>query len=90
MVMSTLNRTAKSWAMAIAGAEYILRWLPVGTHDWQKFLKPSELARALNNSGFETIDLKGMVYHPLSGNWSLSEDDFSVNYLALAQKKKNG
>ncbi|PCI33079.1 MAG: bifunctional 3-demethylubiquinol 3-O-methyltransferase/2-polyprenyl-6-hydroxyphenol methylase [Alphaproteobacteria bacterium] len=86
MVVSTLNRTAKSWAMAIAGAEYIMRWLPHGTHDWHKFLKPSELTRSLSNSGFETIDLKGMVYHLLSGAWSLDDKDFSVNYLVLAQK----
>lgn len=90
MVMSTLNRTAKSWLMAIAGAEYILRWLPVGTHDWNKFLKPSELVRALNNNQFETIDLKGMVFHPFSDNWSLSDRDFSVNYLLLAKKMANG
>lgn len=86
MVLSTLNRTAKSWAMAIAGAEYIMRWLPVGTHDWQKFIKPSELARALSHSGFDVSDLMGMVYHPFSGDWSLDPKDFSVNYLALAEK----
>ncbi|VAW03477.1 3-demethylubiquinol 3-O-methyltransferase @ 2-polyprenyl-6-hydroxyphenyl methylase [hydrothermal vent metagenome] len=89
MVMSTLNRTARSWVMAIAGAEYIMGWLPRGTHDWHKFLKPSELARALGQAGFDTIDLKGMVYHPLSGHWSLDETDFTVNYLVLAQKIKN-
>ncbi len=90
MVMSTLNRTAKSWAMAIAGAEYIMRWLPKGTHDWHKFLKPSELARALSHSKFDTIDVKGMVYHPFSASWSLDDQDFSVNYLVLAQKIQNG
>ncbi|MBL4800899.1 MAG: bifunctional 2-polyprenyl-6-hydroxyphenol methylase/3-demethylubiquinol 3-O-methyltransferase UbiG [Emcibacter sp.] len=88
MVLSTLNRTAKSWAMAIAGAEYIMRWLPKGTHDWHKFLKPSELVRALGNCHFETTDLKGMVYHPFSAEWSLDNKDFSVNYLVLAQKLK--
>ncbi len=87
MVMSTLNRTAKSWAMAIAGAEYIMRWLPVGTHDWHKFLKPSELVRALGNSKFKTTDLKGMVYHPLADQWSLDDKDFSVNYLVSAQNE---
>jgi len=86
MVMSTLNRTAKSWAMAIVGAEYIMRWLPKGTHDWHKFLKPSELSRALSQSDFDTCDIKGMVYHPLSGSWSLDNKDFSVNYLLLARK----
>lgn len=86
MTLSTLNRSAKSWLMAIAGAEYILRWLPVGTHNWQKFLKPSELSRSLRDSGFKTTDIKGMVYHPLSGAWSLDDHDFSVNYVALAEK----
>lgn len=90
MVMSTLNRTAKSWAMAIAGAEYILRWLPKGTHDWQKFLKPSELTRALSQCGFDTLDLKGMVYHPLSASWSLDDRDFSVNYLVSVEKRRHG
>ena len=90
MVMSTLNRTAKSWAMAIAGAEYIMRWLPKGTHDWHKFLKPSELARALSQCNFDTVDLKGMVYHPISAQWSLDDKDFSVNYLVLTQKTQNG
>ena len=89
MVVSTLNRTAKSWAMAIAGAEYILRWLPKGTHDWHKFLKPSELVRALNASKFNALDLRGMVYHPFSGDWSLDKKDFSVNYLILAQKRRD-
>jgi len=86
MVMSTLNRTAKSWVMAIAGAEYILGWLPRGTHDWHRFLKPSELARALNHCQFDVLDLKGMVYSPFSGNWSLDEADLSVNYLIFVQK----
>ena len=90
MVMSTLNRTAKSWAMAIAGAEYILRWLPRGTHDWHKFLKPSELSRALHQSRFDIADMKGMVYHPLSRDWSLDEEDFSVNYLLTCYKKDHG
>lgn len=88
MTMSTLNRTLKSWATAIAGAEYILRWLPVGTHDWQKFLKPSELVRALRNSGFLTEKISGMTYHMLKDEWSLDTRDFSVNYLLLAQKQK--
>ncbi|MFC7047997.1 bifunctional 2-polyprenyl-6-hydroxyphenol methylase/3-demethylubiquinol 3-O-methyltransferase UbiG [Emcibacter nanhaiensis] len=86
MTLSTINRSAKAWLVAIAGAEYILRWLPVGTHDWQKFLKPSELSRSLRDSGFKTSDIKGMVYSPLSGAWSLDAHDFSVNYVALAEK----
>lgn len=84
MTLSTLNRTMKSWAMAIGGAEYILRWLPVGTHDWKKFLKPSELCRAARQSGFDITELKGMVYGPFSQSWSLSDHDLSVNYVAKA------
>ncbi|MBT5185856.1 MAG: bifunctional 2-polyprenyl-6-hydroxyphenol methylase/3-demethylubiquinol 3-O-methyltransferase UbiG [Kordiimonadaceae bacterium] len=90
MTLSTLNRTLKSWTMAIAGAEYLLRWLPVGTHDWKKFLKPSELSMHALNSGFTIMDLKGMVYNPLNGKWSLNSHDFSVNYVALAVKSHNG
>lgn len=90
MTLSTLNRTLKSWAMAIAGAEYILRWLPVGTHDWQKFLKPSELCSACLKSGFTVSELKGMVYNPLKASWSLDDHDFSVNYVGLCVKSKNG
>lgn len=90
MTLSTLNRTLKSWTMAIAGAEYILRWLPVGTHDWKKFIKPSELCEMNKQSGFTINTIKGMTYNPLGGSWSLSDNDFSVNYLALAVKTKNG
>lgn len=90
MTLSTLNRTVKSWAMAIAGAEYILRWLPVGTHDWNKFLKPSELCSLANDSGFTIETLNGMVFNPLKSTWSLDPHDFSVNYLAFAVKSDNG
>lgn len=86
MTLSTLNRTMKSWMMAIAGAEYILRWLPIGTHDWQKFLKPSELSALVNEAGFSITAINGMVYNPLNAIWSLHENDFSVNYVALAVK----
>lgn len=90
MTISTLNRTLKSWAMAIAGAEYILRWLPKGTHDWQKFLKPSEICDLCQASGFNITTIKGMVYNPIKASWSLDDHDFSVNYVALAVKLKNG
>jgi 2-polyprenyl-6-hydroxyphenyl methylase/3-demethylubiquinone-9 3-methyltransferase len=86
MTLSTLNRTMKSWVMAIAGAEYILRWLPIGTHDWQKFLKPSELCEHAKKNGFSINIIQGMVYNPLGGTWSLCNNDFSVNYVALAVK----
>ncbi len=90
MTLSTINRNIKSWAMAIAGAEYILRWLPVGTHDWNKFLKPSELADYALNTGFSIKIISGMVYNPFTTDWSLDSHDFSVNYLALAVKSANG
>jgi len=79
--LSTLNRTAKAWALAIAGAEYILHWLPRGTHDWRKFLKPSEVANDLRASGIDVEEIVGVVYGPLSRAWSLSKSDLDVNYL---------
>jgi 2-polyprenyl-6-hydroxyphenyl methylase/3-demethylubiquinone-9 3-methyltransferase len=79
--LSTLNRTAKAWALAIAGAEYLLRWLPRGTHDWKKFLKPSEVVRGLRSGGVETQEIVGVVYSPLSRAWSLSKRDLDVNYM---------
>jgi 2-polyprenyl-6-hydroxyphenyl methylase/3-demethylubiquinone-9 3-methyltransferase len=79
--LSTLNRTAKAWALAIAGAEYLLRWLPRGTHDWKRFLKPSEVVRGLRSSGVEAQEIVGVVYSPLSRAWSLSKQDLDVNYM---------
>ena len=79
--LSTLNRTAKAWALAIAGAEYLLRWLPRGTHDWKKFLKPSEVVRGLRSAGVETQEIVGVVYSPLSRAWSLNKRDLDVNYM---------
>ncbi len=84
MLFSTLNRTAKSFAMAIAGAEYLLRWLPRGTHDWEKFLTPDEMTAALKKAGFGDIALRGMTFRPLNGRWDLT-DDLSVNYLGAAK-----
>ncbi len=86
MVLSTINRTLKALALAKVGAEYVLRWLPRGTHDWRKFVRPSELAAGLRPGGVEIADLKGMSFHPLAGEWRLSSD-LEVNYLALAEKK---
>jgi len=79
--LSTLNRTAKAWALAIAGAEYVLRWLPRGTHDWKKFLKPSEVVRGLRSGGVEAEEIVGVVYSPLSRAWSLNKRDLDVNYM---------
>ena len=81
LFLSTLNRTAKAWALAIAGGEYILRWLPRGTHDWKKFLKPSEVVRGLRSGGVETQESVGVVYSPLSRAWSLNKRDLDVNYM---------
>jgi 2-polyprenyl-6-hydroxyphenyl methylase/3-demethylubiquinone-9 3-methyltransferase len=81
LFLSTLNRTAKAWALAIAGAEYILGWLPRGTHDWKKFLKPSEAVRGLEAGGITTKEIVGVVYSPLSRAWSLNKTDLDVNYM---------
>ncbi|MBC8159414.1 MAG: bifunctional 2-polyprenyl-6-hydroxyphenol methylase/3-demethylubiquinol 3-O-methyltransferase UbiG [Alphaproteobacteria bacterium] len=85
MVISTLNRTLKSLALAKFGAEYVLRWLPAGTHDWRKFVRPSELADGLGPRGIEITKLAGVVYNPLRDEW-LASKDVSVNYMALGVK----
>jgi 2-polyprenyl-6-hydroxyphenyl methylase/3-demethylubiquinone-9 3-methyltransferase len=84
--LSTLNRTAKAWALAIAGAEYVMRWLPRGTHDWRKFLKPSELVRGLRGAAIEPQEIVGVVYRPLSRAWSLDRNDLDVNYMLYGSK----
>lgn len=83
LALSTLNRTLKSLALAKIGAEYVMRWLPAGTHDWRKFVKPSEMAAALRRNGLTLSDLKGLTYDPLRGSWSLTAD-LDVNYLGFA------
>ncbi|MSO91780.1 MAG: bifunctional 2-polyprenyl-6-hydroxyphenol methylase/3-demethylubiquinol 3-O-methyltransferase UbiG [Rhodospirillales bacterium] len=85
VVASTLNRTARSFLLAKVGAEYLLRWLPVGTHDWQKFVKPSELAKGLSKHGVHVERLQGLSYRPLTRAWAIT-NDLSVNYLAFAVK----
>jgi 2-polyprenyl-6-hydroxyphenyl methylase / 3-demethylubiquinone-9 3-methyltransferase len=85
LVLATLNRTAKSFLLGIVAAEYVLRWLPPGTHDWNRFVRPSELAADLRWAGFRLADLKGITYNPLSDRFSLSQD-VDVNYLALAER----
>ena len=82
---STLNRNLKAYLFAVVGAEYVLRLLPRGTHDYGKFIKPSELARYCRDSGLETIDLSGMNYHPLTQVYSLG-DGTDVNYLVHARR----
>jgi 2-polyprenyl-6-hydroxyphenyl methylase/3-demethylubiquinone-9 3-methyltransferase len=87
LVAATLNRTLKSFALAIIGAEYLLRWLPRGTHDWRKFLRPSELASGLRRHGLAVQDISGIAYNPLSDSWRLGRD-VGVNYMLLATKPR--
>lgn len=79
--MATLNRTTKSWLFGIVAAEYVLRWLPRGTHDWKRFLKPSELTGALRSAGVGVKELSGVTYNPVSDRFSLSPTDLDVNYM---------
>ncbi|QFS84664.1 Ubiquinone biosynthesis O-methyltransferase [Roseivivax sp. THAF40] len=83
---STLNRTPKSFAAAIVGAEWVMRWLPKGTHDWSKFITPDELTAMIDATGLETVDRKGMVFDPIRWDWSLSDRDLAVNYAVAAIK----
>ncbi|WP_375260336.1 bifunctional 2-polyprenyl-6-hydroxyphenol methylase/3-demethylubiquinol 3-O-methyltransferase UbiG [Palleronia sp.] len=86
VICSTLNRTAKSFALAIVGAEWVLRWLPRGTHDWNRFVTPEEMKRMMDSAGIACVDRTGMVFDPLSWKWSLSATDLSVNYVGTAVK----
>ena len=83
---STINRNAKSFAMAIVGAEYIMRWLPKGTHEWQKFITPDELFGLLEKAGLTPVDRKGYVFNFAQFTWSISDRDLSVNYVTAATK----
>lgn len=84
LILSTLNRTAKSYALGIVAAENILRWLPRGTHSWSKFIKPSEMARALRSRGLEVLDTTGLTFSPMNWSFSLNPKDLDVNYLMTA------
>ncbi len=83
--VATLNRTPKSFALAIVGAEYILRWLPRGTHDWRKFLRPSELTAHLRRHGLVVRDLTGVTCNPITDVFRLSPRDLDVNYMGWAE-----
>ncbi len=85
LIISTLNRTSKSYALAIVAAEHILGLAPRGTHDWKKFIKPEELEAAVRQAGFEVGRLSGIVFKPLMGVWSLSDRDLSINYILSAE-----
>ena len=81
---STINRNAKSFAMAIVGAEWVMRWLPKGTHEWAKFITPDELYELIRKAGMTPVDRKGYVFNPVSWQWSISARDLSVNYVTAA------
>ncbi|HBS34845.1 MAG TPA: bifunctional 3-demethylubiquinol 3-O-methyltransferase/2-polyprenyl-6-hydroxyphenol methylase [Parvularcula sp.] len=85
-IFSTLNRTPKSFALGIVAAEYILRWVPRGTHSWKKFVKPSELAAAARQNGLSPADITGLIFNPLKGGFTLSKTDLDVNYLMSTVK----
>ena len=85
MFTATLNRTLISYVKAIIGAEYVLRWLPIGTHDWNKFIKPEELEEKLSTKNFVTKNIKGLEFNPFLKKWKKS-DNFSVNYIVCSSK----
>jgi 2-polyprenyl-6-hydroxyphenyl methylase/3-demethylubiquinone-9 3-methyltransferase len=85
MILATINRTMKSLLLAKIGAEYVLRWLPRGTHRWDKFVTPAELEAALQKAGLNVVDERGVVFRVLSGAWALSED-MDVNYMLSAAR----
>ena len=85
MFTATINRTLTSYVKAIVGAEYVLRWLPIGTHDWNKFIKPEELEKKLTDLNFSITDLSGLNYNPIFQEWRKSKD-MSVNYIITAKK----
>lgn len=88
MICSTLNRNAKSYLMAIVGAEHVMRWLPKGTHEWGKFITPDELYGLIEGAGLKPVDRKGFVFNPVLWRWSLSDRDLSVNYVTASVKPR--
>lgn len=85
MLVSTINRTMKAAALAIVGAEYVLRWLPRGTHQYEKLVRPEEIEGPLAKSGMQVLEMKGVFFNPLQNQWNLSSD-IDVNYMALASR----
>lgn len=88
MICSTLNRTARSFAAAIVGAEIVMRWLPYGTHDWRKFITPDELFALIRGAGLDPVDCKGFVFNPLRWDWHISDRDLAVNYVTASVKQE--
>lgn len=84
--LSTFNRTGKAFLLGVVAAEYLLRWVPRGTHDWRRFLRPSEVAAGLRPHGLTVRDVQGLVYNPLTDGWRLSRRDLDVSYLLWAEK----
>jgi len=87
LILSTLNRTPESFLLGIGIAEYLLRWVEPGTHSWRKFVRPSELAHALRETGFDLDDLTGLVFDPLRGTFRLAAEKVAVNYFAAATRR---
>ena len=85
MFVATLNKTLRSYAFAILGAEYILKWLPIGTHDWEKFVRPEDLKKILSKNSFKLEKLDGMNFNIIKDEWSVSSDT-SVNYIVKSIK----
>ena len=81
---STINRNPKSFVLAIVGAEYVMRWLPKGTHEWAKFITPDELFALFEKAGLRPVDRKGFVFNPINWRWSISDRDLSVNYVTAS------
>jgi 2-polyprenyl-6-hydroxyphenyl methylase/3-demethylubiquinone-9 3-methyltransferase len=86
MIASTLNRNPKSFVMGIVGAEYVMRWLPRGTHDWRRFITPDELFDLLRRAGFDPVDRKGFAFNPMRWEFGISDSDLSVNYVTASVK----
>ena len=87
MICSTINRNPKSYLVAILGAEYVMRWLPKGTHEWDKFITPDELFAIIEKAGLKPVDRKGFVFNPLTWSWSISAKDLTVNYVTASVKE---
>jgi len=85
MLVSTINRTMKAAALAIFGAEYVLRWLPRGTHQYEKLVRPEEIEAPLTTNGMQIVEMKGVFFNPLQNQWNLSSD-IDVNYMVLARR----
>lgn len=90
LVISTLNRSPRSWVLGIVAAEHVLRWVPRGTHDWRKFLRPDELRRMMTENGLTPVVTSGLVYDPLTGEWRCHESNFRVNYAVAAVRREAG